>query len=230
MGMAFAVKRLGLRSVQFMLVFTYLQEAPMQIRKSAKDRKSQIIEALLALADRIGPDRLTTNDIAQEVGVTQAAIFRHFPTKGELWVAAGAEIAGRLTEAWHQALTEGATPVDRLRALIEAQLLQIETAPALPAILHSRELNVDNAALRDRFRGLLAQFQAHLVANLDGMIGDGSLQPEIAPEDAAVLLTSLVQGLAIRWSLGSRGFRLRDEGLRLLDVQLKLFNTGRDRT
>ena len=50
-------------------------------RKSAEDRKTEIIEALLGLADRIGPDRLTTNDIAREVGVTQAAIFRHFPTK-----------------------------------------------------------------------------------------------------------------------------------------------------
>ncbi|MEZ5753216.1 MAG: hypothetical protein R3D90_00110 [Paracoccaceae bacterium] len=39
-------------------------------RKSAEDRKTEIIAAVLDLADRIGPDRLTTNDIAQEVGVT----------------------------------------------------------------------------------------------------------------------------------------------------------------
>lgn len=45
-------------------------------------------------------------------------------------------------------------PKDRLRALIATQLRQIETTPALPAILHSRELNVDNAILREKFRGL----------------------------------------------------------------------------
>ena len=56
-------------------------------RKPAEDRKTDIVEALLRLADQIGPDRLTTNDIAREVGVTQAAIFRHFPTKAELWSA-----------------------------------------------------------------------------------------------------------------------------------------------
>jgi hypothetical protein len=43
----------------------------------------------------------------------------------------------------------------------------------------------------------------------------------------AVLLTSLVQGIAIRWSLGSRSFSLEAEGLRLLDVQLALF-AGRE--
>lgn len=195
-------------------------------RKPAEDRKTDIVEALLRLADQIGPDRLTTNDIAREVGVTQAAIFRHFPTKAELWSAVGEVIAVRLAEAWQQALAANTTPKDRLRALIAAQLRQIEATPALPAILHSREINVDNVILRERFRGLMMQYQAHLVANLEGVIADGSMTPDVRPQDAAVLLTSLVQGIAIRWSLGSRGFALQPEGLRLLDVQLALFAYG----
>lgn len=192
-------------------------------RKPAEDRKTDIIEALLRLADQIGPDRLTTNDIAREVGVTQATIFRHFPTKAELWSAVGEVISARLAEAWQQALNANTSPKDRLRALIATQLRQIETTPALPAILHSRELNVDNAILREKFRGLLMQYQAHLVANLEGMIANGSMTPDVRPQDAAALLTSLVQGIAIRWSLGSRSFALQHEGLRLLDVQLSLF-------
>lgn len=199
-------------------------------RKPAEDRKTEIIGALLGLADRIGPDRLTTNDIAREVGVTQAAIFRHFPTKAELWSGAGEVIADRLENAWAKAVAGPATPQGRLRALIAAQLNQIETCPALPAILHSRELNVDNADLRERFRGLLMRYQGHLVASLEGMIADGSIAPHVRSADAAVLLTSLVQGIAIRWSLGSRGFALQDEGLRLLDVQLALFACREDRT
>lgn len=195
-------------------------------RKPAEDRKTEIVEALLDLADRIGPDRLTTNDIAREVGVTQAAIFRHFPTKAELWAEAGEVIAGRLTEAWQQALASETTPKGRLRALVAAQLKQIETTPALPTILHSRELNVDNANLRDRFRGLLKVFQRLLVENLEGMVVDGSMTRHVQPEDAAVLLTSLVQGIAIRWSLGSRGFALQAEGRRLLDVQLEILACG----
>ena len=191
-------------------------------RKPAEDRKAEIVEALLRLADRIGPDRLTTNDIAREVGLTQAAIFRHFPTKAELWTEAGSVIAERLEEAWRQVLLTEARPKGRVRALIAAQLRQIEAMPALPAILHSRELNVDNADLRERFRGLLLQYQGHLVANLEGMVGDGSMARHVRPQDAAVLLTSLVQGIAIRWSLGSRSFALLDEGLRLLEVQLAL--------
>lgn len=191
-------------------------------RKPAGDRKAEIVAAVLVLADRIGPDRLTTNDVAHQVGVTQAAIFRHFPTKADLWQAVGDVIAERLAGAWQAALSGQGGPETRLRALVAAQLSQIEMTPALPAILHSRELNVDNAVLRDRFRQVLIRFQGHLVANLEAMAADGHLAQGVGPQDAAVLLTSLIQGIAIRWSLGSRGFAIVEEGLRLFDVQLGL--------
>jgi hypothetical protein len=81
---------------------------------------------------------------------------------------------------------------------------------------------VENAALRERFRTVLMQYQAHLVANLDAMARTGEVAGEVRTDDAAVLLTSLVQGMAIRWSLGSRTFDIVAEGMRLLEVQLAL--------
>lgn len=194
----------------------------MQIRKSAEHRKAEIVAACLELADRLGPDRMTTNDVAKAVGLTQPGIFRHFPTKSALWLAVAEEIAARLDAAWREALDAATTPEARLQGLVLAQLRQIEAAPALPAILFSRELNIDNPPLRDAFRALLMTFQGHLVGALTEMQGGGDLRGELKPADAAVFLTSLIQGLAIRWSLGARAFPLADEGARLLGVHLDL--------
>ena len=138
----------------------------------------------------------------------------------------GEVIAERLQEAWARALTETATAQTRLSSLIATQLRHIDATPALPSILHSRELNTENAPLRERLRGLMAEFQGHLTACLRDMAQSGTLRPDLAPQDAAVLLTSLVQGMAMRWSLGARSFSIEAEGLRLLDVQLALFTCG----
>ena len=43
-----------------------------------------------------------------------------------------------------------------------------------------------------------------------------------------MLLTSLVQGVAIRWALGARDFDLQGEGLRLFEVQLRLLAAKRE--
>ncbi|KGJ12694.1 TetR family transcriptional regulator [Paracoccus versutus] len=198
------------------------------MRKSAELRKAEIVAAVLDLADRIGPDRVTTGAAASAVGVSQAALFRHFPTKDTLWLAVADQVAGELAMEWERALAGTDGPIDRVKALMAAQLRQIVSTPALPMLLFSRELNVGNEDLRAAFRGLLMKFQGLIVAELARGQDAGFLRREVAPEDAAVLLTSLVQGMAIRWSLGARNFSLIGEGKRLLDVQLRLLAAKED--
>ena len=198
------------------------------MRKSAELRKAEIVAAVLDLADRIGPDRVTTGAAASAVGVSQAALFRHFPTKAAMWLAVADHVAGELAMEWQRALAGTDDPLDRVTALMAAQLGQIAATPTLPMLLFSRELNVGNEDLRAAFRGLLMKFQALIVAELARGQDGGCLRREVAPEDAAVLLTSLVQGMAIRWSLGARNFSLIEEGTRLLEVQLRLLTVKED--
>ncbi|MBU1280896.1 MAG: TetR/AcrR family transcriptional regulator [Alphaproteobacteria bacterium] len=194
-------------------------------RQSAEERKAQIVAEVLRLADEIGPDRLSTTDVARAIGLSQPAIFRHFPTKGALWLAVAEDIADRLQRDWAAAEGGASEPHARLKALIGAQLTAISATPALPSILFSRELQVDNQALRDVFRGLLGAFQGRLVAAIRDLQAAGDLRGDINAKDVAMLLTSLIQGVAIRWTLGARGFPLVEEGLRLFDLQMALLHT-----
>ncbi|APO88111.1 TetR/AcrR family transcriptional regulator [Marivivens sp. JLT3646] len=193
-------------------------------RQSAEERKAQIVAEVLRLADEIGPDRLSTTEVARAIGLSQPAIFRHFPTKGALWLAVAEDIADRLQSYWAAAEAGATGSHARLKALISAQLTAIAETPALPSILFSRELQVDNHSLRDVFRGVLGAFQGRLVVVLRDMQASGDLRSDVSPEDIAILLTSLVQGVAIRWSLGARGFSLVNEGQRLFDVQMAILS------
>ncbi|WP_122522903.1 TetR/AcrR family transcriptional regulator [Pannonibacter phragmitetus] len=192
------------------------------MRKRAELRKAEIVATLLELADSIGPDRVTTGAVASAIGITQAALFRHFPTKDTLWQTVAEHVAEGLEEAWGDALSRGDEPVARLRALIAAQFAQIAATPALPMLLFSRELNVTNAELRATFNSTLKAFHRLLAREAGAGQEAGILRGDVMPDDVAVLLTSLVQGVAIRWALGARDFDLREEGVRLFDVQCRL--------
>lgn len=192
----------------------------MRIRKTADTRKAEIIDAALRLADKRGPERLTTEAVAQAVGLTQAAVFRHFPKKQDLWEAVAAHV-GRVMEArWAKAQNPDAAPLDQMRALIAAQLRLIQSTPAIPAILFSRELHTKNKGLRSAFYGLLSRLH-RTIAELAGHARDaGDLRRDLDPDDTAFLVIALVQGLAVRWSVSGRSFDLAQEGARLLEVQL----------
>lgn len=196
-------------------------------RKPAEDRKVEIIDALLALADRVGPDRVTTAAVAEAVGVTQAALFRHFPSKAALWHAAAGHLGMAMQVAWQAALAGTSDPLGRLRALTAAQFDRIAATPALPMLLFSRELRVDNPELRMVFRRCLADFLALLAVEVSAAQQGKALTGTVAAADAAALLAATVQGAAIRWALGARDFDLRTEGARLVAVQLGLLAKGR---
>jgi len=198
------------------------------MRKRAELRKAEIVATLLELADSIGPDRVTTGAVASAIGITQAALFRHFPTKDTLWQTVAEHVAEGLEEAWGDALSRGDEPVARLRALIAAQFAQIAATPALPMLLFSRELNVTNAELRATFNSTLKAFHRLLAREAGAGQEAGILRGDVMPDDVAVLLTSLVQGVAIRWALGARDFDLREEGVRLFDVQCRLLAARRE--
>jgi AcrR family transcriptional regulator len=194
----------------------------MVLRKSADHRKAEIVMAMLRLADELGPDRLTTNAVAKAVGLTQPGIFRHFPTKQDLWLAVAAHITEQMSGAWAAVLEQKLDPQLRIEALIRVQLHQITENPAIPAILHSRELQSGNALLRAQFIELMTRFQALLVEALTEGGAHGVFRTDLAPKDSAIMLISLVQGLAIRWSLGQRAFSLESEGARLMSCQIAL--------
>ncbi|MBX3615480.1 MAG: TetR/AcrR family transcriptional regulator, partial [Burkholderiaceae bacterium] len=56
-------------------------------RLSSAERRREIVLAVIELASEAGPEGVTTQAIADRVGVTHGALFRHFPDKGAIWAA-----------------------------------------------------------------------------------------------------------------------------------------------
>ena len=183
-------------------------------RKSADERK----------ADQLGPDRVTTETLADSVGLTHPGLFRHFPKKLNVWEAVAGYVGEQMERRWNRAERPGiAAPEARVRGLVMAQLRLIRAFPAIPAILFSRELQVENDKLRGAFVALMQRFHGRLSSNIVSAQESGVFRDDFDANDAAYLLISLVQGLAVRWSVSARRFNLIKEGERLLDLQLRGF-------
>ena len=191
-------------------------------RKSAQDRKAEIVATAIRLAGEHGPDRVTTQQLADAIGITQPAIFRHFPTKADIWLAVGKALTGKV------APTSGVTdipdntpdgdPLGMLQEIVIRHLRQIERTPAIPAILFSRELHAENEPLRRHFEAVINRRRAGL-AQLIGQAGKaGHISNETNAADVAALLLAIVHGMAMRWSLENRTFDLVGEGTRLVKV------------
>ncbi|MCW8842357.1 MAG: TetR/AcrR family transcriptional regulator [Rhodobacteraceae bacterium] len=191
-------------------------------RMPAEDRKCEIVETVLLLLASLPIEDLTTERIASEVGISQAAIFRHFPTKNALWLAVITSIEARAEAAWANALSADDAPLDRIRNLIHAQLALIAATPAIPKLIFTvgrltRESDIHEVHVRimTRLRTMLLQEAIRL------SIAAAPNTP-IRRQDIADLFLGLVQGLVLRWQMTGRGFDLCKEGTRLVETQITL--------
>lgn len=62
-------------------------QTPARPRMSGSDRRNQLVEAALEVFARKGFEGTTTKEVAAAAGVTEAIIFRHFPSKQALYTA-----------------------------------------------------------------------------------------------------------------------------------------------
>lgn len=201
---------------------------PMTQRKTGDERRREILAAMLAMAGEEGADRVTTRALARRVGISEPALYRHFPGgKAEMWRALAGLIGEHMQDAWRRALAGVTGAPEQLRALVIAQIGLMASLPALPAILFTRALQRDNAALRAGIAEVAGRFHARL----EQIIAEGQRRGELRggadPDAAAWLLISVAQGTAMRWWLSERAFGLEAEGTRILETALDGFLAGR---
>lgn len=189
-------------------------------RLPAGERKAEIVETALRLSETAGPDALTTEMIAGAIGLTQPALFRHFPRKEAIWTAVAEKLAVDMSAARAAAVRPGQQPVDAVLAIALAQAGVIASTPGLTAILFSRELHVRNAELRAGMAANQKALCAELAVAIERGKREGAFRADLDVSDAAFLVIGVVQSLSLRWSLTGKRLDMVGETRRLVKLLL----------
>ncbi len=192
-------------------------------RKSADVRREEIVEASLALLARDGPRALTTAAIAGAVGVSQAAVFRHFPTKTAILVACVDAIGDHIGPAVAAALAGDAGAEARLRAVVAAIFRVAKTIPAMPTTMFSRELHAEFPDLREMIRERRRCFADTMAELLTEGARRGEFAPDLDPGAGAWLVIGLIHALLLRWHHGEAGLDAVEEATVMIDTLLHGF-------
>lgn len=200
-----------------------------QTRKPAPQRRAELIDAVLVLLQDHPPGSLTTATIAAHVGLSQAALFRHFPTKATLWSAVMSEVETRAHAGWQAVEARAGTPIEGVRGLLDAQLTLIAATPAIPLLIFAPGRLAAESLTRPIHSRVMAAFRGRLANRIEAAVAAGEIDRGIRVDDAALLLIGLVQGIVLRWTLSDQAFDLRAEGNRLAALQLRLMGAPVER-
>jgi AcrR family transcriptional regulator len=182
------------------------------MRKSGEERREEIVRAVLDLAAEQGVKQVTTQAIADRVGIAQPTVFRHFKTRDAI-LRAALEWIGKGLLTVVTPILAGRGPADaRLRQLLALQLQFISQRKGLPRLLFSERLHLEDPELKAVVRRIMDTYTGKLRALLEDGVTEGSFRPDLDTEEAARLIVALVQGLVMRWSISDFEFPLEAQG------------------
>ncbi len=179
--------------------------------KPQEQRRKEIVQATLDLTAENGIKKVTTQAIADKVGIAQPTIFRHFKTREAIFTAVIGWISENLFKAISQGVQDNAPADEKLRQLIEKQLGFISKHRAIPKVLFSDLLHLESPRLRSALQEVIRRYCNRVIQLINQGIEEGIFREDIDAEKTARYLTAMIQGLVLRWSVYEYDFPLNQE-------------------
>ena len=160
-----------------------------------KPRQLDIMQSLAKMLQAKGPVKITTASLANECGITEAAIYRHFPSKRKIYEG--------LVDFCEQSLFDligdiNSSKDDHLEKVSKIMILLVsfsEKNPGLARLLTREAFSIDEASLDDRIKQMFSKIELQIKQNLQKYEQQTKKKLALPSASSANLLLAFVEGV-----------------------------------
>lgn len=157
-------------------------------------RRDQILQALAHMLETNPGARITTASLAKEVGVSEAALYRHFPSKAKMFEGLIAFIEETIFSRVTLILQDIPEALSRCEKMLTLILGFAERNPGMCRLLSGDALSGETERLRQRIQQVFERIETQLKQILrEAELREGKLTQQ-SPAALANLLTAVVEG------------------------------------
>lgn len=163
-------------------------------KKDRNNRRQQILESLALMLEQSPGARITTAKLAKEVGVTEAALYRHFPSKGKMFEGLIEFVEESVFSRINRIMQEETTSQAKIEAILTLVLAFADKNPGICRILMGDAL----AGEKDRLRTRVSQFFERLESQIKRILREAAIREgkrsSLVASKASNLLVAIVEG------------------------------------
>jgi len=192
-------------------------ETKMDKTKTLTPRQAEIVDAALKLIAEQGIQHLTIRNLSTAIGVTEAALYRHFPGKTEI------------IQAMVSRFEEDVDDIGELRgwAAIEAALVRrtelVLAKPDLARVVFAEELFKDSPETEQILHGMMQRHYKIMEQHFQEAVEDGVIRADIPMDTLFRLILGPLRLLIKQWGLSGGSFDLRAKRDEMLSLMKELF-------
>ena len=170
-------------------------------RPKPGERRVQILQALATMLERPGAERITTSALAAKLDVSEAALYRHFASKAQMFEGLIEFIEQSVFTLVNQIAEREADPSARARRLVVMVLQFGEKNPGMTRVMVGDALVFENDRLQERMNQFFDKLEASLKQVLrDAATSSGAATPTVDAQVRASVAVAFMVGRLQRFA------------------------------
>lgn len=193
------------------------------VKDQFTERQIEIMEAATQRIDQFGIQELTIKNLAADLHLSEAALYRHFKSKNEILLGLLTYFILEMKERISLIIeNEKESPSELLRQLFESQLSTFVKKPAIVSVIFSEGIFQFNKELSEKVSSMMAVMQE----NIKGLIvrgqNDGVYSKLMGPETLTTIIMGSMRMVVLKWKLSGNKSNLVSDGKGVLNGLLKM--------
>ena len=181
-------------------------ELPVRKRPKPGERRIQILEALAGMLEQPGAERITTSALAAKLDVSEAALYRHFASKAQMFEGLIEFIEQSVFTLVNQISERETDHAVRTRKLVVMVLQFAEKNPGMTRVMVGDALVFENDRLQERMNQFFDKLESALKQSLRGTaLANGAATPTVDAQVQASVVVAFMVGRLQRFARS--GFR-----------------------
>ena len=160
-----------------------------------RPRQLEIMQSLAKMLGSKGPVKVTTALLASECSITEAALYRHFPSKKKIYSGLVDFCEQNLFELIANINSSEESNLIKAKKILVDLVTFCEKNPGLARLLTREAFSVDETSLDERIKLLMAKIELQIKQNLQKFEQETKKKLSLTTASSANLLLACAEGL-----------------------------------
>ncbi len=191
-------------------------------------RQIEIINAATELINQGGIQQLTTKALAERMGFSEPAIYRHFKNKTDILSSLLNYFGMGLKTQMSELILSQDKGIEKLKQIIDFQFEHFSNHPAIVMVIFAETSFQYEEKLSSAVHNILTNKKERVVKIMEQGLADGSIRSDVDVNQLATVFMGSMRFTILQWRLNNYSSDLKKEGMLLWETLEKMIsNQGR---
>lgn len=181
------------------------------------DRQKEIVEAALELIAVKGIQGLTIKNLSKKIGISEAAIYRHFENKIQILISILELFKENTEQIFKKELNNDAKAIDKIEHLFTRHFASFSHSPSLVSVIFAEEIFRNEPMLIEKISEVIGKNDQILTTIITDGQDSGELRSDMDAKSLSIVIMGSLRLFIKKWQFSGFSFDLSLEGKQLVE-------------